>query len=189
MNSRRRRPPGESTAAGKGLAPIFPKLKLPPMNRPAHILIRLFWHSSLALLLLAICGCSSFHRDWQRAGRIATPENVIAGRWEGRWVSDFNGHNGTLRCLLTPQDGDRYAARFRASYLWLLRFEYTVPLQVTATTNGWTFHGMEDLGKMAGGVYRYDGTIIGTNFHSTYRAEVDHGFFEMNRVPALNIRP
>ncbi len=109
--------------------------------------------------------------------------NGLVTRWEGRWVSEYNEHNGKLRCLLSPQESNVYAARFRAHYLWLLRFEYTIPLQMTATPGGWTFYGSEDLGSMAGGVYHYRGAINGTNFFSTYRAKVDHGFFEMRQVP------
>jgi hypothetical protein len=140
---------------------------------------------ALGLLLALASGCSSFHSEWRRAGAAPERPGTLTGRWEGRWTSDYNGHNGKLRCLISQDSDARYAARFRASYLGVLRFEYTVPLQVTQESNRWTFQGEADLGKLAGGVYHYDGAITdGTNFHSSYRAEVDHGFFQMQKVPA-----
>jgi hypothetical protein len=139
----------------------------------------------LGMLLVLGSGCSSFHGEWRRAGAQPERPGTLTGRWEGRWTSDFNGHNGKLRCLISQDAEAQYAARFRASYLGVLRFEYTVPLQVAQQSNRWTFQGEADLGKLAGGVYRYDGAITeGTNFHSSYRAEIDHGFFQMQKVPA-----
>jgi hypothetical protein len=136
------------------------------------------------LLLLLGSGCSSFNRDWRQAAKQPPAPDELAGRWEGRWSSDYNGHNGKLRCLMTRESPTEYAARFRASYLGILRFEYTVPLQVSEQTDGWTFSGAADLGKAAGGVYHYQGAVTeGTNFHSSYRATVDHGEFHMQKVP------
>lgn len=135
----------------------------------------------LALLLLASAGCSSFQRDWEHAGKFSVAPDTPT-RWDGRWMSERNGHNGKLRCLLTPQENDIYAARFRARYFKIFSFEYTVPLQMIPMTNGWKFIGSENLSLLAGGVYHYAGTIVGTNFYSTYRASVDHGFFEMTQI-------
>jgi hypothetical protein len=104
----------------------------------------------------------------------------MEGRWEGHWLSHVNGHTGKLRCILSQED-DTYAARFRATYKKILRFSYTVPLQVEQTNGVWHFHGHEDLGKLAGGVYSYEGTATPTNFHSTYNSKYDHGVFEMQR--------
>ena len=96
-------------------------------------------------------------------------------------MSDVNAHTGKLRCIVTHQTNDVYAARFRAHYLKILRFSYTVPLTVTTSNVVWHFHGEEDLGAMAGGVYRYVGNATATNFHSTYDSKYDHGTFEMQR--------
>jgi len=137
---------------------------------------------AIALLALITCGCSSFNREWRQAQKAPVRLDSLEGRWEGRWLSDANGHKGSLRCLLTRTNGTEYAARFRATYLWVLRFSYTVPLQVEPHDGGWRFHGAEDLGKAAGGLYRYTGTATATNFHSTYDSKYDHGVFEMNRV-------
>lgn len=105
----------------------------------------------------------------------------MEGRWQGRWLSDVNGHNGKLLCIVSRlEDGD-YAARFRATYKKFLRFSYAVPLEVEHRSGVWHFHGEENLGKLAGGVYRYEGNATPTNFHSTYRSRYDHGIFEMQR--------
>jgi len=138
------------------------------------------WTWSVALALL-VCGCSSFNRDWKRAGQHPAPTDAITGRWEGRWLSEVNAHTGKLRCLITHQTNDVYAARFRASYMTILRFSYTVPLTVTASNAVWQFHGEEDLGAPAGGVYHYVGSATATNFHSTYDSKYDRGTFEMRR--------
>jgi hypothetical protein len=148
-------------------------------SRPATLL-------AIALLALLSCGCSSFNREWRRVQNTPVRLDSLEGRWEGRWLSDANGHNGNLRCLITHTNGTEYAARFRATYLWVLRFSYTVPLQVEPHDGGWRFHGAEDLGKAAGGLYRYTGTATATNFHSTYDSKYDHGVFEMNRVAGKN---
>ena len=135
---------------------------------------------ALALTLL-VSGCASFEPDWKQAGRTPAPPDAITGRWEGFWLSDVNAHTGKLRCLITHQTNDLYAARFRATYLKVLRFSYTVPLRVESRDGGWSFRGEEDLGVAAGGIYRYVGTASATNFHSTYDSKYDRGTFEMRR--------
>lgn len=133
------------------------------------------------VLALLICGCSGFHRQWKQAGQQPVLTDSIAGRWEGSWRSDVNAHSGRLRCIITPQSNDLYAARFRATYLKILRFSYTVPLTVNASNTVWHFRGEEDLGAAAGGVYRYVGSATAANFHSTYDSKYDRGTFEMHR--------
>jgi hypothetical protein len=137
----------------------------------------------LAALLL-LTGCSSFNRDWKRAAAdLPQPTNGLAGRWDGFWMSDRNGHNGRLRCIITPGGTMSYDARFHAKYWKILTFGYTVPLQAERSNEVFRFQGEADLGKLAGGVYRYEGTVSGTNFHSSYRSRYDYGNFRMNRAP------
>lgn len=96
-------------------------------------------------------------------------------------MSDVNGHTGKLRCLLSAEDDNRYRAHFRATYWKVFRFGYAVSLQFEQRDGGWRFTGEEDLGKLAGGVYRYEGQATPTNFFSTYRSKHDHGTFQMER--------
>ncbi len=145
----------------------------------ARLLKRFF----LVLPALLLCGCSTFNRDWNRAAQNPVPVNSVEGRWDGTWLSDVNGHTGRLRCLLVREGENRHQARFRATYWKVFRFSYTVPLQVEAEVRdgAWHFTGEEDLGKLAGGVYRYEGHVTPTDFFSTYRSEHDHGTFQMRR--------
>lgn len=149
-----------------------------------HEWLRTFSAFAVLTLALCLCGCSSFNRDWKAAGA-SQPTQGIAGRWEGRWHSDANGHNDRLRCLLTPSTNGFYAARFHAEYKRLFRFKfsYTVSLLVTngSTPDTFEFKGSENLGWYAGGVYTYTGTASATNFHSTYNSKYDHGTFQLTR--------
>ena len=136
--------------------------------------------TALFALVLA-CGCSSFNRDWRKAAHQAVPVGSIEGRWEGSWISDVNSHHGKLRCLMTHEEGDRYRARFWATYWKVFRFTYAVPLEFQAHDIGWEFNGEANLGRLAGGVYYYEGRATLTNLHSTYRSKYDHGRFELRR--------
>ena len=131
--------------------------------------------------VLFVCGCSTFERDWRNAALAPIAPGSVEGRWEGHWKSEVNGHTGKLRCLLTKQDETRCEARFKATYWKVLRFTYTATLAGEERDGAWRFNGSADLGKAAGGVYRYEGQATATNFHSTYRSEYDHGVFEMRR--------
>lgn len=147
-------------------------------------IVRLARHgiSLLAVIMIALlCGCSSFNREWKTAGKSPTPTNSVTGRWEGRWLSQQNGHNGALRCLITESSGGSYQAYFRATYLKVARFSYKVPLTVISSNDVWHFTGEEDLGVLAGGDYRYEGSASVTNFTSTYSSKYDHGVFQMTR--------
>jgi hypothetical protein len=133
------------------------------------------------LLALLLCGCSTFNRDWRRAAVPDPSQNSIEGRWEGHWISDVNGHHGGLRCLMTRQTNAVYQARFRATYARALHFSYTVPLEVQPHFGGWEFNGEANLGKLAGGLYYYEGRATPTNLLSTYRSPSDHGRFDLQR--------
>lgn len=154
--------------------------------RPAtHARSAAFSHAgkALAALLAAalLSGCSGFGREWRAAAKLPTPTNDITGRWEGRWVSESNGHNGKLRCVMTRATSDTCLAHFHATYAGIFSFGYTATLNVTNDVAGFRLSGEADLGKLAGGVYRYDGLANPTNFLCRYQAADDHGRFEMTR--------
>ena len=138
-------------------------------------------HLLVLVTVMCAAGCSSFSREWRRTANTPPPTNDVTGRWEGSWVSNVNGHNGRLRCLITRGTNDVLNARFHATYKRILHFGYTVPLEARATDNGVAFMGKADLGKLAGGVYRYTGYSTPTNFFSTYESKYDHGTFQMLR--------
>jgi hypothetical protein len=130
---------------------------------------------------LLFCGCSTFNRDWKKAAQQNVPVGSIEGRWDGKWLSDVNGHTGRLRCLLTRETDSSYEARFRATYWKVFRFSYSVSLRFEQKDVTWHFTGDENLGKLAGGIYHYEGQVTPTNFFSTYWSRYDHGTFQMQR--------
>jgi len=126
-------------------------------------------------------GCSSFHHNWRQAGGNPSARTDLQGRWQGRWHSDSNGHEGKLRCIVTKLDEGNYQARFHAKYLKVLSFGYTVPLKIERSGDLFNFRGEANLGRLAGGVYHYDGHADTTNFFATYTSKYDHGTFQMVR--------
>ncbi len=143
--------------------------------------LRKLFVGGLALMaLLVLSGCSTFNRDWKTAGVKPAPKDSIEGRWEGKWLSDKNGHNGGLRAIITKLENGQYETRFHATYGVVFRFGMQVNLDVKPAGGLWQFSGEENLGKPYG-VYRYEGKASGTNFFSTYKASFDHGTFQMTR--------
>lgn len=126
-------------------------------------------------------GCSGFRGTWRDAERAGVTPVGMEGRWEGQWLSESNGHHGRLRCVVTRQSNDVYQAWFHAKYWGCLSFAYKVGLRVEEEETRDVFHGEEDLGRLAGGVYHYSGWATATNFFSTYRCSRDHGTFQMTR--------
>ena len=46
---------------------------------------------------------ASFNADYNRAvANYQAPYESIEGPWEGRWLSDHNGHSGKLKCIVPP---------------------------------------------------------------------------------------
>ncbi len=146
-----------------------------------HALRRNFLRCAALAILVLLSGCAtSFNRDWKAAGGSTTSPNSIEGRWEGRWLSDHNGHSGRLRALIRRMDNGQYETRFHAKYGGIFSFGTEVKLDVQSAGGLWQFSGAEDLGK-PWGVYRYEGKASATNFFSTYKASFDHGTFQMTR--------
>lgn len=138
----------------------------------------------LPLLLLGTsCGAMRFNRAWSDYLPAGEPTGM-AGRWDGEWRSEKNGHAGGLRCLMTLEDEAHCRAWFLSTYARVFRFQHETLFRITAEEQGTLrFEGEQDLGKMAGGVYRYEGTVSGDSFRATFQAENgDHGVFEMQRV-------
>jgi len=141
-----------------------------------------------AFAALLLCGCSTFNYEWRMTAKKPVPTNDITGPWEGRWISKATGHNDRMRALISKVDPNHYDVKFHAAYKsetikWItVYFGYTVHMETKPAANGIVeFHGAENLGVLAGGVYTYDGRADATNFFSTYKSKYDHGTFEMKR--------
>lgn len=141
----------------------------------------------LGALLWPAGGCS-FDRNWRRLTRTPTQDGGLSGQWVGTWKSEHSNHSGQLRAIITPVDDATYRANFDATYLGILRFGYSMNLAAQEEGDVIRFQGEENLGWIAGGLYRYDGTTDGQTFDCTYQSKSDHGRFQMTR-PAGKAKP
>ena len=148
---------------------------------PQLFLQRVFPVALLLMVLVAGAGCGTFGRDWRAASQARVIHDGMEGRWRGRWDSDSNQHGGKLRCLIERQADEKYAARFHAKYKGIFSFHYTALLEARREGNDFRFSGEADLGKLAGGVYSYEGEVSGTNFFARYSSKYDRGTFRMTR--------
>ena len=143
------------------------------------------WKLVAALAVgLAATGCRSFHQEWREARKVALSPNDITGAWEGTWQNRNNTHRDRMRAVLTRTGPDTYRASYYAWYKRVLTFSYTTDLRVSRR-DGETvyFQGEKDLGKLAGGVYRYDGNATPADFFSEYDSKYDIGTFTLHRLP------
>ncbi|MDC0268054.1 hypothetical protein OAK97_01975 [bacterium] len=148
----------------------------------AHFLARGFLLLCLGCL---VSGCSSFGRDWKQT--LSSPpvasSHALTGAWEGTWESDHNGHSGRLRCLVTHNPDGTFQTRYHARYAKVLSFTQDVTVKTEMTPEGHVFKGQQDLGRLAGGVYSYDGGVTNGTYRAQYRSKYDHGSFLMHRRP------
>jgi len=124
------------------------------------------------LLAALVNNRADFHRRWNDSA-------TTAERWQGEWVSEANGHRGALRCLLTKTESGVFQASFHAVYAKFLTVCYTVPLRGQMSDGKLQLEGEADLGKLAGGVYHYHGTLVESAFNCTYQCAYDHGIFQL----------
>ncbi len=137
------------------------------------------WILSVGLALLGV-GCSPFDRDWKSA----STATGIEGQWVGRWHSDHNQHNDVLRSLITRKEDKIYSTRFHAKYKFCflpISFGYGLDMTVTEANGQYQFQGQVDLGKLAGGVYQYNGTGTTNQLNIDFRSPKDHGTFRLKR--------
>jgi hypothetical protein len=138
---------------------------------------------SISLLACCFSACSTaYNRAW-KTFEDPSPDDAFTGKWRGHWTSGHNGHTGGLRAMITHEEGSAYKARFHATYAKFLQFAYTNILTAEPRGKGViTFKGENDLGKLAGGVFKYEGQVNGPHFKSSYTAKKDHGVFIMERI-------
>ncbi len=122
-----------------------------------------------------------FERQWQEYQPSAMSANSIEGRWEGEWISEVNGHHGGLRCILSRTGAGDYHADFHATYSKVLRVCYSVDLSVREANGRFLLKGEANLGRLAGGIYYYEGEATPAEFKCSYRCKYDHGTFHMTR--------
>jgi hypothetical protein len=139
----------------------------------------------LAVVVLAVglafsapgCVSPSFRKAWQSADA-----SMSAQRWEGRWESYVNGHQGPLRAVLSPGEGERVRAQFEAGWKCFVSV-FDVSLEVRRRGKTVRLTGEHDLKScVGGGVYHYRGEVKGDVLWTEYRSARDHGFFELRRL-------
>lgn len=146
------------------------------------------WPGSLLYGLLALfsvtstgCVCT-FERDWQAAQQYGIPCDNLAGLWEGTWQSNYNGHHGKLRAIITRCGDGTYHARYHATFAVLIPYAYETTHTAIEQDGVTHFSGQEDLGCLAGGMYHTCGEADGCTFTARYQADTDHGIFRMCRA-------
>ena len=140
-----------------------------------------FWVATVA----AMCSCSSFNSAWRQAVTESYGDS-LSGPWEGRWVSDASGHEGRLRCLVSPDPEHQANYQFRYWAQWGLfsgQFATSYPVE-EAAPGRWQFSGDSDLGRLAG-VYRHEGEATATDLRATYTSSKgDRGTMVLGRPDA-----
>jgi hypothetical protein len=135
-------------------------------------------------VLLFVAGCgTAFDRDWENAPK---SESGLEGAWNGTWLSDANGHTGSLRCIITRREDRGYDGRYFATYGWFLfwfGFEMTIPTTAVADGPAWLLRGGAVLDScVGGGLYEYEARIENDEYVASYRSNFDHGIFKMKRA-------
>jgi hypothetical protein len=124
---------------------------------------------------------SAFLEQWRRYETSTETPDGIAGRWVGEWVSESNGHHGELKCVLVPVSAGVYRAHFYATFSRFFRVGYATDLNAESTNGRIRLKGEEDLGALAGGVYRCEGEAMANEFHCKYSCKYDQGVFDLRR--------
>ena len=125
---------------------------------------------------------AAFHREWKHYELSGRRGDAIAGRWCGEWISEQSGHRGELKCVLSPVSPEVYQACFYASFSLVFRVGYMTKLNVNRTNGRILLTGQEDLGPLAGGIYRSEGEVCERDFNCHYSCKYDHGIFRLKRL-------
>lgn len=136
----------------------------------------------LAHMLAAVFNSrAAFHQEWQR-DQEQSVSHPAAGKWSGEWVSAKSGHRGELRCVLSPQGSDGYRAHFYATFSRFFSVGYVTEFAATASKESVQLEAEEDLGRLAGGIYRCKGTVHQDKLLCEYSCKYDQGTFRLDRA-------
>lgn len=138
--------------------------------------------TAACLLVLLLTGCSSFHGAWRRTRPpIAYPDS-LAGRWEGEWRSDKNGHHGALRAVFAQGGTGTYQASFHGVWWRVFGSAYDVEITVTPQPDGsLALAGERQLFPL--GAYRIEGEARDGVITARYASKLDGGVMELHRAP------
>ena len=144
--------------------------------------MKFFARLSLLAIVALLSSCGSFDKKWEKA--LNNKYTGIEGPWEGTWKSDFNGHHGKLRGIVTKKSATEYEFLYWATWARIFSGSFPSVHTVTPKGQGFELSGKEDLGAL-GGVFNFSGSIDAKNYKATYKSSKgDHGVFQMTR-PAV----
>lgn len=103
----------------------------------------------------------------------------------GYYAGNWYGPNpekplGDLTCTITPGETGNWDALFFATFGGV--GEYEVDLEGTTQGDAIVFQGSVDLGETSGGVFDWNGTIVGDQFNGTYTSKFINGTFKMDKT-------
>jgi hypothetical protein len=125
---------------------------------------------------------AAFLEHWRQYEKSNKPPDGLAGRWVGEWICQLSGHHGELKCVLSQISPGVYRAYFYATFSRLFRVGYVTDLSAAQVDGQTRLKGEQDLGTLAGGVYRCEGTVTGTRFECHYSCKYDQGIFRLERL-------
>jgi hypothetical protein len=125
----------------------------------------------------------SFNQEWKNALK-SGPKTGVEGAWRGTWNSTATGHKGGLRCVVSPAKSKDGTHEFHYFATWgaILSGGFRADHKVTPNKKGATFKGQHQMPEWAGGLYTYDGSVVGDAFHAAYKCAKDNGNYTMQRV-------
>ncbi len=137
----------------------------------------------LVTVAALLAACSTYHADFAQAVQAApVPPDSPSGPWKGRWVSQANGHEGPLWCVITPGPKGTCDFRYRAGWAHLQFGDYThtCPVDTEADDSLKITSAMKLPGEW--GTYTINGTITATKFDATYTSDTgDRGTMKLRR--------
>ena len=122
------------------------------------------------------CAGIGFQNAWTEAvaeHQSGKNPEAVTGPWTGTWKTDSNGHEGKLRCLVTPSESEgTYDFRYHATWFKILRGGYKASFDVARDSGGYTVEGNKDLGFF--GEFEHTGRISGDRFDGKYSNQQIH---------------
>ena len=150
----------------------------------------------LAVLLACTAllpSCLSYHARFDQAVAAAAGKfDGPTGPWKGEWKSNWNGHEGPLWCIVTPNPDHpgSYDFRYRAGWGILQFGNYVHTIKPEVTPDGHLIvQGEMELPKLVG-THSLDGTVTRDAFRANYKSDKgDHGTMTLRRPEAKAARP
>lgn len=111
----------------------------------------------------------------------AVMADTVSGYYAGSWYGpDPEEPLGALTCTITPKGSGTWDALFAASFGGF--GEYEVGLEGQREGDKVVFAGSMNLGETAGGVFNWDGEIVGGEFLGNYTSQFSNGTFKMSKT-------